>query len=172
MGEELESVGEAMGEDYQQGTSSKGKATAVWGFEEGKEGRRGNKGLLSRMRGEKHDSFSEASKARRIDNDLDNIPIIPDLEEVREENFTSQVAEAPSVSTTRVTAFKQLEKELLQHSALHLLDGEIDLKVLTSVLAPEKEIKELDVEWRWDGLFAQVSAEISSEKSDQIEIAN
>ena len=91
---------------------------------------------------------------------------------MREENFTSQVAEAPSVSTTRVTAFKQLEKELLQHSALHLLDGEIDLKVLTSVLAPEKEIKELDVEWRWDGLFAQVSAEISSEKSDQIEIAN
>ena len=171
MGEELENVGEVMGEDYQQGTGSKGKATAVWGFEEGKEVRRGSKGFLSRMRGDKQESISEASKARRIDNDLDNIPIIPDLEEVREEDFTSQVAEAPNVSMTRVTAFKQLEKELLQHSALHLLDGEIDLKVLTSVLAPEKEIRELDSEWRWDGLFAQVSAEISSEKSDQVGIA-
>ena len=169
MGEELENV-EVMGEDSQRGTSSRGKATAVWGFDEGKEVRRGSKGFLSRMRGEKQESISEASKARRIDNDLDNIPIIPDLEEVREEDFTSQVAEAPNVSMTRVTAFKQLEKELLQHSALHLLDGEIDLKVLTSVLAPEKEIQELDFEWRWDGLFAQVSAEISSEKSDQIGI--
>ncbi|KAI6657499.1 Intraflagellar transport protein 43-like protein isoform X2 [Oopsacas minuta] len=167
MGDELESVGEVMGEESQQGTGSKGKATAVWGFEDGKEGRKGSKGFLSRMRGDKQDSSNE-SKARRIDNDLDNIPVIPDLEEVRDEDFTSQVAEAPNVSVIRVTAFKQLEQELLQHSALHLLDGEIDLKVLTSVLAPETEIREADCEWRWDGLFAEVSSEISSEKIAQI----
>ena len=144
--------------------------------EEGKEGRRGNKGLLSRMRGEKHDSFSEASKARRIDNDLDNIPIIPDLEEVMrgELHFSSSGSSQCRPRHVYGLAFKQLEKDAATTLRITtcLPHGEIDLKVLTSVLAPEKEIKELDVEWRWDGLFAQVSAEISSEKSDQIEIAN
>ena len=170
MGDDLESVGEVMREDSQQGAGSKGKATAVWGFEDGKEGKRGGKGFLSRMRGDKGDTSGETAKTRRIDNDLENIPVIPDLEEVREEDFTSQVAEAPNVSLTRVTAFKQLEQELVQHSSLHLLDGELDMKLLTAVLAPETEIRESDCEWRWDGLFAEVSAEIFSEKSAQEDV--
>ena len=163
MGDELESVGDLMREDSQQSAGSKARATAVWGQAE--EGKRSGKGFLSRMRGDKAEGPSESFKARHIDNDLDNIPMIPDLEEVREEDFTSQVAEAPNVSLTRVTAFKQLEQELQQHSALHLLDGEVDLKLLTAVLSPETETREPDCEWKWDGLFAEVSAEMSAESA-------
>ncbi|KAG2457587.1 IF43B protein, partial [Polypterus senegalus] len=42
-------------------------------------------------------------------------------------------------------------------------DGEIDLKLLTKVLAPEHEVREEDVGWDWDHLFTEVSSELQCE---------
>ncbi|XP_063500411.1 intraflagellar transport protein 43 homolog isoform X3 [Symphalangus syndactylus] len=92
-----------------------------------------------------------------------DIPIIPDLEEVQEEDFVLQVAAPPSIQIKRVMTYRDLDNDLMKYSAIQTLDGEIDLKLLTKVLAPEHEVREDDVGWDWDHLFTEVSSEVLTE---------
>ncbi|XP_012293674.1 intraflagellar transport protein 43 homolog isoform X1 [Aotus nancymaae] len=92
-----------------------------------------------------------------------DIPIIPDLEEVQEEDFVLQVAAPPSIQVKRVMTYRDLDNDLMKYSAIQTLDGEIDLKLLTKVLAPEHEVREDDVGWDWDHLFTEVSSEVLTE---------
>ncbi|XP_026212517.1 intraflagellar transport protein 43 homolog isoform X2 [Anabas testudineus] len=92
--------------------------------------------------------------------DEGDIPVIPDLEEVQEEDLTMQVAAPPSIQVNRVMTYRDLDNDLKYYSAFQTLDGEIDLKLLTKVLAPEQEVKEDDVSWDWDHLFTEVSSEL------------
>ncbi|KAM9708760.1 intraflagellar transport protein 43 homolog isoform 2-T2 [Menidia menidia] len=95
--------------------------------------------------------------------DEGDIPVIPDLEEVQEEDLTMQVAMPPSIQVNRVMTYRDLDNDLKHYSAFQNLDGEIDLKLLTKVLAPEQEVKEDDVSWDWDHLFTEVSSELLME---------
>ncbi|XP_061598861.1 intraflagellar transport protein 43 homolog [Cololabis saira] len=95
--------------------------------------------------------------------DEGDIPVIPDLDEVQEEDLTMQVAMPPSIRVNRVMTYRDLDNDLKHHSAFQTLDGEIDLKLLTKVLAPEQEVKEEDVGWDWDHLFTEVSSELQME---------
>ncbi|XP_028293891.1 intraflagellar transport protein 43 homolog isoform X2 [Gouania willdenowi] len=92
--------------------------------------------------------------------DEGDIPVIPDLEE---EDLTKQVAAPPSIQVNRVMTYKDLDNDLKCYSAFQTLDGQIDLKLLTKVLAPEQEVKEDDVCWDWDHLFTEVSSELLME---------
>ncbi|NXC17508.1 IFT43 protein, partial [Corythaeola cristata] len=92
-----------------------------------------------------------------------DIPVIPDLEEVQEEDLAMQVAAPPSVQVNRVLTYHDLDKDLMKYAAFQTLDGEVDLKLLTKVLAPEHELREDDVSWDWDHLFTEVSSEIVTE---------
>ncbi|XP_007939604.1 intraflagellar transport protein 43 homolog [Orycteropus afer afer] len=92
-----------------------------------------------------------------------DIPVIPDLEEVQEEDFALQVAAPPSVQVNRVMTYRDLDNDLMKYSAFQTLDGEIDLKLLTKVLAPEHEVREDDVSWDWDHLYTEVSSELLME---------
>nr|XP_023684313.1 intraflagellar transport protein 43 homolog [Paramormyrops kingsleyae] len=108
--------------------------------------------------------------------DEGDIPVIPDLEGVQEEDLTMQVAAPPSVQVNRVMTYRDLDNELMKFSAFQTLDGEIDLKLLTKVLAPEQEVREEDVGWDWDHLFTEVSSELltewdQGEKEDQLPLA-
>ncbi|KAM6961430.1 intraflagellar transport protein 43 homolog [Aplochiton taeniatus] len=95
--------------------------------------------------------------------DEEDIPVIPDLDEQQEEDLTTQVAAPPSVQVNRVMTYRDLDNDLMKYSAFQTLDGEIDLKLLTKVLAPEHEVREEDVCWDWDHLFTEVSSELQSE---------
>ncbi|XP_062326044.1 intraflagellar transport protein 43 homolog [Osmerus eperlanus] len=104
--------------------------------------------------------------------DEGDIPVIPDLDEVQEEDLTMQVAAPPSIQVNRVMTYRDLDNDLMKYSAFQTLDGEIDLKLLTKVLAPEQEVREEDVGWDWDHLFTEVSSELltewdQGEKEDQ-----
>ncbi|KAK7152437.1 hypothetical protein R3I93_010604 [Phoxinus phoxinus] len=92
-----------------------------------------------------------------------DIPVIPDLEEVQEEDLTMQIAAPPSIQVNRVMTYRDLDNDLMKYSAFQTLDGEIDLKLLTKVLAPEQEVREEDVAWDWDHLFTEVSSELQTE---------
>ncbi|XP_057588749.1 intraflagellar transport protein 43 homolog isoform X4 [Hippopotamus amphibius kiboko] len=92
-----------------------------------------------------------------------DIPVIPDLEEVQEEDFVLQVAAPPSIQVNRVMTYRDLDNDLMKYAAFQTLDGEIDLKLLTKVLAPEHEVREDDVGWDWDRLYTEVSSELLSE---------
>uniref|UniRef100_A0A9L0SPG8 Intraflagellar transport 43 n=1 Tax=Equus caballus TaxID=9796 RepID=A0A9L0SPG8_HORSE len=92
-----------------------------------------------------------------------DIPVIPDLEEVQEEDFVLQVAAPPSIQVNRVMTYRDLDNDLMKYAAFQTLDGEIDLKLLTKVLAPEHEVREDDISWDWDRLYTEVSSELLTE---------
>ncbi|KAM3870850.1 intraflagellar transport protein 43 homolog [Diretmus argenteus] len=75
--------------------------------------------------------------------DEGDIPVIPDLDEVQEEDLTMQVAAPPSIQVNRVMTYRDLDNDLKYYSAFQTLDGEIDLKLLTKVLASEQEVREV-----------------------------
>lgn len=116
--------------------------------------------------------FHEEDERLKMDNsvtqddDDGDIPVIPDLEDVQEEDMATQIAAPPSVQVNRVATYKELDSYFQKQSALfnvNLLDGEIDLKLLTNVLSPETEVFEEDKKWDWDRLFTEVASELQSE---------
>lgn len=114
--------------------------------------------------------FSEEMEDRRLkqhnltgSDEGEDIPVIPDLEDVQEEDFVLQVASPPSIQVNRVMTYRDLDNDLMKYSAFQTLDGEIDLKLLTKVLAPEHEVREDDVGWDWDHLYTEVSSELLTE---------
>ena len=92
----------------------------------------------------------------------DDLPIIPDLEEVEQEDLAMKIAEAPSVAVNRVATYKELDTDLLKHAAFATLE-DIDLTVLTNCMAPEAALKEPDETWTWDMLFTDVSSQLQAE---------
>uniref|UniRef100_A0A8C3BS34 Intraflagellar transport 43 n=1 Tax=Cairina moschata TaxID=8855 RepID=A0A8C3BS34_CAIMO len=117
--------------------------------------------------GKKHAEEVEDHRLRQqsleVSSDGGDIPVIPDLEEVQEEDLAMQVAAPPSVQVNRVMTYHDLDKDLMKFAAFQTLDGEVDLKLLTKVLAPEHELREDDVTWDWDHLFTEVSSELVTE---------
>uniref|UniRef100_A0A4W5KA80 Intraflagellar transport 43 n=1 Tax=Hucho hucho TaxID=62062 RepID=A0A4W5KA80_9TELE len=108
--------------------------------------------------------------------DEGDIPVIPDLDEAQEEDLNMQVAAPPSIQVNRVMTYRDLDNDLMKYSAFQTLDGEIDLKLLTKVLAPEQEVREEDVGWDWDHLFTEVSSELltewdQGEKEEQVPLS-
>ena len=92
----------------------------------------------------------------------DDLPMIPDLEEVEQEDLALKIAEAPNLAVNRVATYKELDNDLLKHAAFATLE-EIDLRMLTRCMAPEAALKESDEVWSWDMLFTDVSSEMQSE---------
>ncbi|XP_065352920.1 intraflagellar transport protein 43 homolog isoform X2 [Cloeon dipterum] len=91
-----------------------------------------------------------------------DIPVIPDLDDLQEEEFASQIAKAPSVAVNRVAAYKELDSDLFQHTAFAKIE-DISLRLLTTVLSPESDLKESDLPWTWESLFTEVASQVSSE---------
>ncbi|XP_071485601.1 intraflagellar transport protein 43 homolog A-like [Diadema antillarum] len=104
----------------------------------------------------------EVTTSNKQDSD-DDIPVIPDLDDVQEEDLATQIAAPPSVQVNRVITYRELDNDLLKHSQLLTLDNEIDLKLLSKGLAAESEVMEEDKPWDWDHLFTEVSSELQTE---------
>ena len=100
------------------------------------------------------------------DEEDSNIPVIPDLDDVRDEDMAFTVAEAPSVTVNRVATYKELDNDLLKHVAFATLD-DVDLKLLTRRMVPENALKEQDEPWPWDVIFAEVKGELQKEWSSE-----
>ncbi|XP_040416462.1 intraflagellar transport protein 43 homolog isoform X2 [Cygnus olor] len=116
-----------------------------------------------KKRAEEVEDHRLRQQSLEVSSDGGDIPVIPDLEEVQEEDLAMQVAAPPSVQVNRVMTYYDLDKDLMKFAAFQTLDGEVDLKLLTKVLAPEHELREDDVSWDWDHLFTEVSSELVTE---------
>ncbi|KAG7176558.1 Intraflagellar transport protein 43-like [Homarus americanus] len=66
------------------------------------------------------------------------------------------------VAVNLVATYKELDSDLLRHAAFSTLD-DIDLRQLTNSLANEADIREPDIQWKWDTIFTEVSSELRSE---------
>ncbi|XP_065833732.1 intraflagellar transport protein 43 homolog [Oscarella lobularis] len=94
----------------------------------------------------------------------DDAPVIPDLDDVIEDDLTAQVAAPPNMQFNRLDTFRKLDSDLHRHAGLsNLFGGNIDLKLLTKCLHTESDVMEDDVAWEWDQLFAEASSELQQE---------
>ncbi|KAK3909152.1 Intraflagellar transport protein 43-like protein A [Frankliniella fusca] len=92
----------------------------------------------------------------------DDIPVIPDLDDLQEDELTSQIAKAPSVIINRVATYKELDSDLFKHAAFATLD-DMNLRLLTKRLNSEADVKEPDSCWTWDLLFTDVASDLNNE---------
>ncbi|XP_041777233.1 intraflagellar transport protein 43 homolog [Anopheles merus] len=93
-------------------------------------------------------------------NPIDDIPVLPDADDIHESLLYN---ESPNLPT--VTTYKNLSSDIFasgKASALGNLD-EIDISILTECLESEEDIEEPDEPWTWDQLFTQLSVKISTE---------
>ncbi|XP_032670551.1 intraflagellar transport protein 43 homolog isoform X4 [Odontomachus brunneus] len=98
----------------------------------------------------------------------DDIPVIPDLDEIQEDNISPEIASAPTINANRVTAYEELDTDLVKNAAFTSLDG-VSLSLLADKLYNENLVKEPDEVWNWNLLFTQISSEINSETQKKIE---
>ncbi|XP_071568497.1 intraflagellar transport protein 43 homolog B [Temnothorax nylanderi] len=112
----------------------------------------------------------EQERFRMLDKEQqeDDIPVIPDLDEIQEDNISSEIASAPIVNANRVTAYEELDTDLVKNAAYTSLDG-VSLSLLADKLYNENLVKEPDEVWNWNLLFTQISSEINSETQKKIE---
>ncbi|KAH8412170.1 hypothetical protein KR009_000269 [Drosophila setifemur] len=96
----------------------------------------------------------------------DDIPVIPDMDEVKDEIMLNEIVEPP-VGTTRSAVLKEANSDLLSQYAFSAVDG-FDLSILTDCLVPQESLNEKDDPWQWDQLFTEVTAEIHSDKVPNI----
>ncbi|XP_011148581.1 intraflagellar transport protein 43 homolog B isoform X2 [Harpegnathos saltator] len=97
----------------------------------------------------------------------DDIPVIPDLDEIQEDNISPEIASAPAVNANRVTAYEELDTDLVKNAAFTSLD-DVSLSLLADKLYNENLAKEPDEVWNWNLLFTQISSEINSETQEKI----
>ncbi|XP_078037344.1 intraflagellar transport 43 isoform X1 [Augochlora pura] len=106
-------------------------------------------------------------RSRGLEKDpADDIPIIPDLDEIQEDSALSDV-NTPTVNVNRVTAYKELDTDLVKNAAFTSLNG-VNLSLLAEKLYNENLTKEPDEVWNWNLLFTQVASEINSEAQKKI----
>uniref|UniRef100_A0A1A9WZS6 Intraflagellar transport protein 43 homolog n=1 Tax=Glossina brevipalpis TaxID=37001 RepID=A0A1A9WZS6_9MUSC len=113
-----------------------------------------------------------------------DIPIIPDLDDFKDDLLLNEVAEPPSyvlnlayirmsrvifrfpifrVSVDRVVTFKELNSDILAQKSYTNVE-DVDLSILTKCLQAPENLDEADEVWEWEKLFTEVVAEIHADK--------
>lgn len=89
--------------------------------------RRSGQGWGEETRARTARSIRPMTAASVRNEESDDEPMIPDLEEVEQEDFALKVADAPNMAVNRVATYKELDNDLFKHAAFATLE-EIDLK--------------------------------------------
>ncbi|XP_071865047.1 intraflagellar transport 43 isoform X2 [Bombus fervidus] len=115
-----------------------------------------------KIRGSSSIIEQERSRGTEKDDVIDDIPVIPDLDEIQEDNALSDLVNTPTVNVNRVAAYKELDTDLVKNAAFMSLNG-VNLSLLAEKLYNENLTKEPDEVWNWNLLFTQVASEVNSE---------
>ncbi|XP_017465912.1 PREDICTED: intraflagellar transport protein 43 homolog [Rhagoletis zephyria] len=93
----------------------------------------------------------------------DDIPTIPDMDDLKDEILLNEIVEPPAASNLRPNTLSELNLDLLNQNAFASLEN-INLSILTRCLKLPETLDEPDEVWEWDKLFTDVIAEIHSEQ--------
>ncbi|KAL0267436.1 UNVERIFIED_CONTAM: hypothetical protein PYX00_009709 [Menopon gallinae] len=96
----------------------------------------------------------------------DGIPVIPNLEDNADDEFIDKIAKAPLIGVNRVVSYKELENDLLKHTAFANLE-EVNLRILTNHLYPESALVEPDEPWTKDSLLSEVISAMNDEREKE-----
>ena len=105
------------------------------------------------------------------DDDAEAIPMIPDLDEVMEEDLALQVAPAPVAPVNRVATMQELNEDLQKRPAFMTLD-EVDLQLIAKCLQDGRDVQEPDKPWVWDVLFTEIMSEVQAEMDAEVASAD
>lgn len=105
---------------------------------------------------------SETEVAEGFGEAIDDIPVIPDMEDLQAEEKLTTISAPPSIAINRVTTFKQLEADLNKQSTMYFMDGKIDLKLLARSLCPEEQIREEEKPWQLDRLLTELQSDFEN----------
>ncbi|EDW76527.1 LOW QUALITY PROTEIN: intraflagellar transport protein 43 homolog [Drosophila tropicalis] len=122
----------------------------------------GLKGLRSKKNSFDDERFQQTRSATSSI-PTDDIPVIPDLDDVKDEIMLNEIVEPTSVSVNRSVTLKELSSDLLSQNAFSAIE-DVDLSILTRCLQPQESLDEADDLWEWDKLFTEVTAQINSDK--------
>ncbi|XP_055375559.1 intraflagellar transport protein 43 homolog [Condylostylus longicornis] len=117
---------------------------------------------LSKSTSEDERFISKTNSLEKTTSD-DDIPVIPDLDDIQDELLMSEIIEPPSVTVNRVVTLKELNSDLLNQKAFSSLE-DVDLSVLTKCLQSQSLLEDEDIVWEWEKLFTEITAEIHSQK--------
>ncbi|KAK7791816.1 hypothetical protein R5R35_005120 [Gryllus longicercus] len=143
--------------DSQPVAPPRSRKTGGWAEEAIKSGKRknGSSNLIEQER------FQSPDRMKKNDSD-DDIPLIPDLDDLQDDQLGSQIAQAPSVAINRVATYKELDSDLFRHAAFTTID-DVNLQLLAKCLSPENDLKEKDESWTWDLLFTDVASQLHTD---------
>lgn len=97
--------------------------------------------------------------------DIDHIPVIPDIEDLQDDQALDETVETNEESVNRRSnnTHNALNTDVFKQGAFAFLD-DIELSILTRCLLNEKDLVEQDDIWTWDKLFTEVSGDIHADK--------
>ncbi|XP_067624175.1 intraflagellar transport protein 43 homolog A isoform X2 [Eurosta solidaginis] len=93
----------------------------------------------------------------------DDIPTIPDMDDLKDEILLNEIIEPPAANSFRPNTLSELNFDLLNQQAFASLEN-INMSLLTHCLKLPETLDEPDEVWEWDTLFTDVIAEIHSEQ--------
>ncbi|XP_014278815.1 intraflagellar transport protein 43 homolog A isoform X3 [Halyomorpha halys] len=135
------------------------RKTGVWSDENVKSAKSKKSGIAGFFEQERFQSA--ASRGVKKQDSEDDIPVIPDVEDLQDDDQLGDIADAPVVSTN-VPSLSELNADLKKQSLFKYYDN-INMGLLSKHLFKESEIREEDNLWSWDLLFTEVSSELRSE---------
>lgn len=91
---------------------------------------------------------------------------IPDLEEEEVEEQIRQVSEAP-VTQHQMQSIDELDNGADAAGALQMVDGGIDLSLLTGCLSSRQHVEEPDTPWDFAGVLTEVSQKLQAEEDKE-----
>ncbi|XP_014213253.1 intraflagellar transport protein 43 homolog [Copidosoma floridanum] len=119
------------------------------------------------LKSAKHRSISTIEQERLLNNKKnskeDDIPIIPDLDEIIDDTNALEISKVPSVGVNRAAAaYEELDTDLVRNKKFSTFEG-VNLSPLLDNLYSEHLVRETDEVWSWESLFNQVVSEINTE---------
>lgn len=98
----------------------------------------------------------------------DDIPELPDLDDLLDDTAMDKPIETQAVAANRVETYKELNLELLKYSEFASSEN-IDLSKLMQCLLDERVLGDLDEPLTKEQLFVEVGSFIKSRKADEEE---
>merc|ERR1719483_250817 len=107
--------------------------------------------------------ISHNSKHDQDSDDESPAMMIPDLDEEQAEDITRQVAEAPSLKSSRVQTLKELDQEI-DRALPPASEIGVDLSALMRFLTPQEQVQEEDVPWDYSQQLQMLASQMTKEE--------
>lgn len=140
---------------------NKKKASKGWGADDSTSVLGDMSGGASQFNAEqdKSDDDSDGIGLRRKGS-LDDMPVIPDLQDQVKEDMLAVVADAPASTSGRIQTIRSLDQDMKQSMGTSLRESGIDVSMLASFIHEPAVVKEEMIPWTWDTLFTEVASQI------------